>query len=164
MRYNKNMEKIFHPLEPIFDKNSRVLILGTMPSPASRKIGMYYGHPQNRFWRVLAAVFDEKIPVSNDERRGFLLAHKIACWDVLASCDINGASDASIKSAVPNDFSPIFDTADIRRVFTTGKTAAFYYEKFTGKRPCVLPSPSPANCAVSFERLTEAYSAIKPFL
>lgn len=162
-RYNVNMEKVFHTLEPIFDENSKVLVLGSMPSPKSREAGMYYSHPQNRFWRVLAAVFEEQTPSTNEEKREFLLKHKIACWDVLASCDIQGASDSKIKNAVCNDFNVITQTANIVKVFTTGKVAAKYYKAFTGNDSACLPSTSPANCAVSFEELVDAYRAIRDF-
>ncbi len=158
------MEKVFHTLEPVFDENSKVLVLGSLPSPLSRAKGFYYGHPQNRFWRVLEKVFNEEIPDSNEAKRAFLLGKGIALWDVIYSCDINGASDSSIKNAVPNDFSVIFSAADIKRVFTTGKTAYALYRRFTGETPVLLPSPSPANCAVKFDDLVSSYSSILPFL
>ena len=158
------MEKVFHTLEPVFDGNSKILILGSMPSPVSRAIGFYYGHPQNRFWRVLEALFDEKIPSSAEAKRAFLLKKHIALWDVIESCDINGASDSSIKNVVPNDFSVIFSAADIKRVFTTGKTAYDLYRRFTLDTPVLLPSPSPANCAVKFDALVSAYSVIFDYI
>ena len=157
-----------HPLQPIFDKNSRVLVLGSMPSPASREVGFYYGHPQNRFWRVLAELFDEPLATTNERRRDQLLRHHIALWDVLASCDIAGASDASIANAQANDLSPIFATAPIEAVFCTGAKAAELYtrlcEPVTGM-PCVkLPSTSPANAAARLDDLVEAYRALLPHL
>ena len=158
------MEKVFHTLKPVFDEKSRVLILGSIPSPVSRKNGFYYAHPQNRFWRVLSAIFNESVPDSADKKRAFLLDKKIALWDVISSCDINGASDTSIKNALPNDFSLIFRSADIKRVFTTGKTAFNLYLRFTGETPSLLPSPSPANCAVPFDTLVKAYSEILLYL
>ena len=113
-------EVVSHRIAPVFDARSRVLVLGTMPSPASRARGFYYGHPQNRFWKVLGALFDEPEPLGTDARKAFLLAHGIALWDVLASCEIVGASDASISRAVPNDLRLIADAARIEAVFTTG--------------------------------------------
>ena len=111
---------VTHEIQPVFDSRSRVLLLGTMPSPASREQGFYYGSPQNRFWRVLAAIFDEPVPRTIEGKRDMLLRHHIALWDVLASCEIEGASDASIRDAQPNDLARIFDAADIRAVFATG--------------------------------------------
>ena len=128
---------IYHTIPPVFDANSRILILGTMPSPRSRAEGFFYGHPQNRFWRVLSAVLEEPLPVSVAEKKAMLLRRGIALWDVLASCEIAGASDSSIRNPVLNDFAPIFSNADIKAVFTTGKTAAKLY--FPEKR--VSPYP-----------------------
>lgn len=154
-------ERVEHTLDPIYDEHSRVLVLGTMPSPKSREIGFYYGHPQNRFWRVLAALFDEPMPTTNAERTALLLRHRIALWDVLASCDIAGASDASIANAVPNDLTRITEAAPIQQVFCTGATAARLYKKLcestTGLSATKLPSTSPANAAWSLDRLIEAY-------
>ena len=158
------MKRIFHTLEPVFDENSKVLILGTLPSPKSRETGFYYGHKQNRFWRVLAAVFDEAVPFSVEEKKAFVLAKHVALWDVCASCLISGASDSSIKDPVFNDFSLITSVAHINAVFTTGKTAFSLYRKATGETPFLLPSPSPANCAVKFDALVEAYKTILPYL
>lgn len=158
------LEHIRHTIEPVFDECSRVLVLGTMPSPKSREAGFYYGHPQNRFWRVLAALFGEPLPATNEERTALLLRHRIALWDVLASCDIQGASDASIANAVPNDLSRILDVAPIREIFCTGATSARLYAKLceprTGRPAVKLPSTSPANAAWSLERLIEAYRPV----
>ncbi len=153
-------EKVFHTLEPVFDHDSRVLVLGSMPSPKSREVGFYYGHPQNRFWRVLAEVFGAPLPVGTEERKEFVRRRRIALWDVIAECDITGAADSSIKNAIPNDFSLITSTCDIREVFTVGRTATNLYKKFTGNDSVCLPSPSGANCAVSFDKLVSAYAAI----
>mgnify|MGYP004505013503 FL=1 len=158
------MEKVFHTLNPVFDKNSRVLILGSFPSPASREIGFYYGHKQNRFWRVLSEILGEPVPPSAEDKTKLLLKRKIALWDVIYSCEINGASDVSIKNAVPNDFSVITSAANIKQVFTTGKTAAALYRRFTGQDAFALPSPSPANCAASLDTLVAAYRAILDYL
>lgn len=155
-------ETVIHPFPPIFDKNSRVLILGSLPSPKSREINMYYGNPQNRFWRVLAAVYGANLPETNDDKRSFVLSRGIALWDVIKSCTIAGASDASIKNAVPNDFDEVFSACDIKAVFTVGKTAHALFERFYGKS-FYLPSPSGANCAVGFDTLVKEYSVIKNY-
>ena len=162
------MEHIIHSIEPVFDAESRVLILGTMPSPKSREVQFYYGHPQNRFWRVLAAVLGEEVPQSVPEKKAMLLRHRIALWDVLAECEITGASDSSIRNPVANDLSVILDRAPVQAVFTTGATAWKLYTRLqkphTGIEAVRLPSTSPANCAVKMEALTEAYKAILPWL
>lgn len=162
------MEHIIHSIEPVFDAESRVLILGTMPSPKSREVQFYYGHPQNRFWRVLVAVLGEELPQSVPEKKAMLLRHRIALWDVLAECEITGASDSSIRNPVANDLSVILDHAPVQAVFTTGATAWKLYTRLqkphTGIEAVRLPSTSPANCAVKMEALTEAYKAILPWL
>lgn len=160
---------VTHEIQPVFDSRSRVLLLGTMPSPASREQGFYYGHPQNRFWRVLAAIFDEPAPRTIEEKRDMLLRHHIALWDVLASCEIEGASDASIRDAQPNDLARIFDAADIRAVFATGTKAGELYRKLiepTLDAPCTtLPSTSPANAKMKLADLIDAYGkALLPLL
>ena len=140
-----------------------MLILGSFPSVASRQAAFFYGHPQNRFWRVLAAVLGDKIPNDVPGRRTYLLAHRIALWDVIAKCDVVGSSDSSIRGAVPNDLSPIFEAASIRRVFTNGKTAHVLYRRSLasrfGENVC-LPSTSPANASWSLDRLAESWRAI----
>ena len=162
------MEHIIHSIEPVFDTESRVLLLGTMPSPKSREVQFYYGHPQNRFWRVLTAVLGEEVPRSVPEKKAMLLRHRIALWDVLAECEITGASDSSIRNPVANDLSVILDHAPVQAVFTTGATAWKLYTRLqkphTGIEAVRLPSTSPANCAVKMEALTEAYKAILPWL
>ena len=162
------MEHIIHSIEPVFDAESRGLILGTMPSPKSREVQFYYGHPQNRFWRVLAAVLGEEVPQSVPEKKAMLLRHRIALWDVLAECEITGASDSSIRNPVANDLSVILNHAPVQAVFTTGATAWKLYTRLqkphTGIEAVRLPSTSPANCAVKMEALTEAYKAILPWL
>lgn len=161
-------ERILHAFSPVFNSESRVLVLGTMPSPKSRELGFYYSHPRNRFWPVMALLFGEKQPETPEEKRDFCLRHKIALWDVLAECDISGASDSSIKNAVPNDFSEIFRTANIGAVFCTGTTAGKLYKKFiepkTGIPATVLPSTSPANAKIGFEELAEEYKTILEYL
>lgn len=158
-------DRIIHTIAPVFDAQSRILILGTMPSPKSRENAFYYGHPQNCFWRILSAVFEETVPGTNSEKTVFLLWHHIALWDVLQSCDITGADDSSIRNPVPNDLRLILSQADIQAVFTTGKKAAQLYRKLilpeTGMPAHELPSTSPANCArTTFEGLKAAHMAI----
>lgn len=160
---------LVHGIDPVFDERSRVLLLGTFPSPKSREAGFFYGHPQNRMWRVLSQVVGEPCaPCSREGRTAFLLRNRIAMWDVLASCSIEGASDASIRDAQPNDLSRIFDTAPIEQVFATGAKAAQLYNRFqlpVWGRPIVrLPSTSAANAAWSLDGLVEAYRAITPYL
>ena len=147
---------VLHPFPPLYDENSRVLILGSFPSVKSREQKFFYGHPQNRFWRVLAAVFASETPQTMAEKRRFLLSHGIALWDVIASCEITGSADSSIKNAVANDLSPILAAADIRQIFVNGKTAEKYYRK-----AICLPSTSPANAAWSMERLIAAWRSVR---
>lgn len=149
-----------HTIPPLYDAHSRVLILGSFPSPKSRETGFYYAHPQNRFWRVLSDVLGEPFPESADERREMCLRRGIALWDVVKECDIIGASDSSVRNAVPNDFDVIFSACDVREVFVTGRLAEKLYERFTGRRAVRLPSPSPANCALGYDKLREAYSVV----
>ncbi len=157
-----------HEFPPLFDKDSEVLILGSFPTPRSRHQALYYEPPQNRFFRVLAAVLKEPLPLTVEEKRSMLLRHHIALWDTIESCDICGASDASIRNAVPTDLPWLLRNTRIRKIFTTGATAQTYYEKL--HYPCTkihairLPSTSPANCAVSLETLTERYQAISEAL
>ena len=170
-------QKIIHQIPPVWDSESEVLILGTMPSPKSREAGFFYMHPQNRFWKVLPAVFGEALCCPNNspdreaailERRDFLLRHHIALWDLLASCQISGAADSSIKNARPNDFDEILGHSKIKRLFCTGKTAWSLWEKTCAEKyeePYqltveYLPSTSPANAACSLEKLIEAYKVI----
>ena len=155
---------VVHPIAPVWDSASRVLILGSFPSVRSREAMFFYGHPQNRFWKVLSAVLGCECPGSVEEKRAMLLHHHVALWDVIASCEITGSSDSSIKNAVPTDLSPILAGADIRAVFCNGRTAHTLYgrfqEKTTGRTALCLPSTSPANAAWSLARLTDAWRAI----
>ncbi|MEE8705168.1 MAG: DNA-deoxyinosine glycosylase [Oscillospiraceae bacterium] len=157
-------KKIIHPLEPVWNSECRALILGTMPSPKSRMVGFYYGHPQNRFWRVLAEIFGETVPNSNAEKTSFLLQHRIALWDVLKSCRICGASDQSITEPVPNDFSVLLKETEIQSIYTTGRKAFQLYESLvypkTKIHAIALPSTSPANCRMSFHDLIDAYRVL----
>ncbi len=158
------MEKVKHELPPIYNEFSRILILGTMPSVKSREVGFYYGHPKNRFWKVLENVFEEQII----DKKEFLLKHHIALWDVLASCSIKGSSDASIKNAKPNNIQKIIKETEIKAIFTTGKTAYKYYLKFFKDKielpVFCLPSTSPANAKIKEEELVDAYKKIKDIL
>lgn len=160
MRY----EHLRHTINPVFDERSRVLMLGSFPSPKSREAGFFYGHPQNRMWRVLAAATGEgAVPQTVEERAAFLLRNRIAMWDVIASCSIEGASDASIRDVVPNDLSSILNAAPIRAVLCTGPKAFQLYRRYqepvTGVPAQKMPSTSAANAAWGLDRLTEAYSA-----
>ena len=158
------MEHILHPFGPVFDEHSRVLVLGTLPSPKSREQGFYYGHPRNRFWPVLAEVFGEETPKTPAERRAFALRHRIALWDVLSECDIEGAADSSIKNPVPSDVPALLKKAPVAAVFTTGATATRLYKKFiepkTGLAPIPLPSTSPANARLGLSALASEYRKI----
>ncbi len=155
---------IKHPIPPLYDENSRVLILGSFPSVKSREAQFFYGHPQNRFWKVTSAVFNEPVPQSVPEKRDILLRNRIALWDVIASCDIQGSADSTIKNVTPNDLRIILNTADIKEIFVNGKTAEKYYNKYTKdliNRPATcLPSTSPANAAWNIEKLIEAWRGI----
>jgi double-stranded uracil-DNA glycosylase len=164
-RANSLRKTIVHPLEPVYDKNSRVLVLGTMPSPKSREYGFYYSHPQNRFWRILSDLFHEPLPQTNEEKAALLLRHQIALWDVLHSCKIDGADDASIRDPVPNDIAGLLKKTAIQAVFTTGAKAASLYRKLclprTGVEAVALPSTSPANCRFyTYDKLLEAYRVL----
>jgi len=161
-------ELLVHPFPPIFDKNSRILILGTIPSVASRQNQFYYGHPQNRFWKVLSAVLETRLPETIQEKKELLLSHGIALWDVLASCRIELSKDSSIREPVANDFSPILENARICAVYANGKTAGNLYRKLAYPRtgiPCtILPSTSPANASYHLDKLTEAWMIIREHL
>lgn len=157
-------EHAVHNIAPVWDENSRILILGSFPSVKSREAQFFYAHKQNRFWRVLSAILGENVPESTDEKRAMLLRHGIALWDVIASCEISGSSDSSIKSAVPNDISEILSKSNVMRIFANGNTAFRLYEKYifpkTGIPAKKLPSTSPANAGMSEEKLTGEWKAI----
>ncbi|MBR6608555.1 MAG: DNA-deoxyinosine glycosylase [Oscillospiraceae bacterium] len=156
---------VTHPIDPVFDNRSKILILGSFPSVKSRETDFFYGHPQNRFWKVLSAVLNSPEPISVEEKRHFLLNHRIALWDVIASCEITSSADSSIKNASANDLTPIFTAADIRRVYLNGKTAQRYFDRLLSCSCAVeaicLPSTSPANAAWSLTRLTESWAIIR---
>ncbi len=156
---------IKHPLKPIYDQNSKILILGSFPSKRSREENFFYGNPQNRFWRVLASVLGKEIPITIEEKTMFLLSNNIALWDVVASCDITGSADSSIKNVVANDLCEILSTADIKQIYVNGKTAEKYYKKYisrkTNREAICLPSTSPANASWTLESLVSEWSRIR---
>jgi len=158
---------VSHPIPPVFDRHSRVLILGSFPSVRSREAQFFYGHPQNRFWKVVSAVMGADTPVSIEDKSNFLHSNHIALWDVIASCDITGSSDSSIKNVVANDLTEILKNADISQIFVNGKTAEKYYNKYIrdtiGRDAVCLPSTSPANAGWSVDRLVEAWGVIKNY-
>ena len=159
---------MLHPIDPVFDKDSKVLILGSFPSVRSREAGFFYGHPQNRFWKVTARVFGDEVPQTTEEKKAFLLRNHIALWDVIGSCDIDGSSDASIRNVTVNDISLILKTADIRTVFLNGKKAFSLYQKYMypviKREGICLPSTSPANAMWSVEKLTSEWDRIRDFV
>ena len=159
------IQNIVHPIAPLYDKNSKILILGSFPSQKSREQMFFYGHPQNRFWKVLAKIFESETPKTVEEKRKFILTKRLGLWDVIASCDIIGSSDSSIKNVVPNDLSIILSLANIKQIFVNGKTAEKYYNKYIAKQieqeAICLPSTSPANATWSLERLVDAWKIIK---
>ena len=158
-------KRIEHPIPPLYNESSRILILGSFPSVKSRESMFFYGHPQNRFWRVVSAVYQDELPQTVPEKREFLLRHHIAAWDVIKSCTITGSSDASIRDVTANDLRQILDAAPIENIYVNGKTAEKMYKKYTEpvieRKAIVLPSTSPANAAWNMERLIEAWSVIK---
>ncbi len=161
-------QRIDHPIPPTWDSNSVILILGSFPSVKSREMAYFYGHPRNRFWQVLGILVGDPVPATVSERRAFLLRHKIAVWDVIASCTITGSSDSSIQDVTPNDLTPILTGSSIRQIFVNGKKAAQLYERYllpkTGKAAVTLPSTSPANAAWSLPKLTEAWRVLLDFI
>lgn len=154
-------QHVCHTFPPVYDERAKILILGSMPSVKSREEGFYYGHPQNRFWKVLAAVLSCPVPETIEEKKRMLLAHHVAVWDVIESCDIIGSSDSSIKNVVPADIGGILEKADIDRIFANGKKAESLYKKYIypkTKTPLTaLPSTSPANAACSLDKLVEVW-------
>jgi double-stranded uracil-DNA glycosylase len=153
-----------HSFDPVYNGDSRFLILGTFPSVASRELGFYYGHPQNRFWRVLACIYKDSEPVNISEKRDFLLSHGVALWDVVQSCEITGSSDTTIRCVTPNDIGLILNTCDIRAIYANGRTAEALYRRYLlrqlSRGITALPSTSPANAAYSAGRLISCWSVI----
>lgn len=158
------LETIVHDIPPLYDAESRVLLLGSLPSPKSREAHFFYGHPRNRFWPVLAAVLGEETPETIAEKQAMCRRHHIALWDTVAKCDIAGASDTSIRNAEPNDIGRPLRESKIERIFATGGKSGELYRKLIEPKThvpiTVLPSTSPANAAWTFERLVEAYRVI----
>lgn len=153
-----------HTFGPFYQKDSRILILGSFPSVKSRESNFYYGHPQNRFWKVTAMLTKCEIPKTLEEKKAFLLQNHIALWDVIASCDIAGSSDSSIRNVVPNKVEELLQGTQIRHIYVNGKAAEGYYRKYlrerTGREAIVLPSTSPANAAFGVDRLIENWKVI----
>ena len=156
---------VVHPFAPVFDAHSRVLVLGSLPSVRSRENHFYYGHPQNRFWRVLAAVFHSDVPQTVEEKTALLLKNGVALWDVIAECDVSGSSDASIRAAVPNDLSRILSRCRIEHIYANGQTAAKLYTRLqaplSGMAITPLPSTSPANAAWTLPKLCDAWQVLR---
>lgn len=157
-------EHIVHSFEPVYDKASEILILGTLPSVKSRENNFYYGHKQNRFWKVLATLLKEPVPDTIEEKKAMLLARRIALWDVIQSCDIKGSSDSSIKNVQPTDIGMILEKTNVTQIYANGNKAGQLYKRYqfpvTGIEATVLPSTSPANAAWSLARLCEAWKTI----
>jgi len=158
------MQHQIHNIPPVYDSSSKVLILGSFPSVKSRESQFFYGHPQNRFWKLLAALIEVPVPESIEEKKGFLLEHHIAVWDVIASCDIAGSSDSSIRNVRPNDIGNLLEQADIREIYCNGNKSHQLYQRYiepaTGRKAICLPSTSPANAAYQMDRLIEKWSVI----
>ena len=157
-------QSLKHTFDPVFDEESKILILGSFPSVKSRENNFFYGHPQNRFWKVMANVLDWNVPTTIEEKREMLLNNYVAVWDVIASCSIVGSSDTSIKDVVVNDFSRILENSKVERIYVNGGKAYELYhkyaEKVTGIQAVKLPSTSPANAAWSLEKLTKTWKEI----
>ncbi len=160
--------RVSHEFGPYINKNSKILILGSIPSVKSRELGFYYMHPQNRFWKVLSDLFGEDISNTISDKKKFLKKHKIALWDVLASCEINGSSDSTIKNPKVNDINGLIKNTDVKTIFVTGKKSLDLYNKFCLKSTMIpaiyLPSTSGANCAFSYEKLIREYEIIIKYL
>ncbi len=157
-------QKISHTFEPVYDKESKILILGSFPSVKSRESKFYYGHPQNRFWKVIAKITNRKEPMTIEEKKELILSNHIAIWDVIESCTIQGSSDSSIKDVVVNDFSDILQNSSIQRIYVNGNKAYELYHRYaeenTGMKAVKLPSTSPANAAWNLDRLYEIWKQI----
>lgn len=159
------MERVVHEITPIYDEKSKILILGSFPSVKSRESQFFYGHPQNRFWKVLAPIFNEEVPATVEEKKKLLIENHVAVWDVIASCNIESSSDSSIKDVIPNDLSCILNVADIQQIYCNGGTAHRLYEKYCepvlGRTAIKLPSTSPANAAYRLEKLVEQWGRVR---
>ena len=161
-------QHLIHPVPPGWDAHCETLILGSFPSVKSREVGFFYGHPQNRFWKVTAGLTGESVPQTIEEKKQLLLKHHIAIWDVVSQCDIEGSSDSSIRNVVPADLSGILQNSQVRAIFANGSTAARLYDRYqkkqTGMEIITLPSTSPANAAYSLQNLLQAWSVIRTYL
>lgn len=161
----KLLQHIIHPFEPVYRFDSKILILGTLPSVKSREQNFYYGHPRNRFWQVLAQIFSEKLPNTIDEKKRLLVRHQIALWDVIESCDIAGSSDSSIKNVTPADLQRIIKATKIKTIYANGRKAGELYNRYqkesTGLNITVLPSTSPANAKWTLDKLVKQWQKIK---
>jgi len=159
------MEHIVHPIPPLYDENCRVLILGSFPSVKSREAMFFYGHPQNRFWPLMARLFGTPVPGTIGEKKALMLSHHIALWDTIFRCDIQGSSDASIRNAVPTDLVPILAAAPIGRIFCNGSTSFRLFEKYQrpllGREASLLPSTSPANAKFRPDDLAAAWAVVR---
>lgn len=157
------MKRVFHEIEPVYDKESEILILGSFPSIKSRESQFYYGHPQNRFWKIMEELYHVQLD-SIEIKKIFLHQNHIALWDVIASCEIENSSDASIKNIQVNDIQKIVNESKIKKIFVNGKKAQEYYERYIynqTRMPCILlPSTSPANAIYSLDRLLEKWKMI----
>jgi len=166
-KLDSRYQTIVHPLPPFYQLNSRILILGSFPSIKTREMGFFYGHAQNRFWPIVANLFEDEIPQTIEQRKDFLQRHQIAAWDTIYQCDIIGSSDSSIRNVVPTDLKPILQQSSITRIFTNGGTSDKYYKKYQepllGIKAIKLPSSSPANARFSLERLIEEWRIILDF-
>lgn len=156
--------RVRHSFQPVYDKNSQILILGSFPSVKSRETNFYYGHPQNRFWKLLARLLDEPVPETIEGKKHLLLSHGIAIWDVISECDIHGSSDLSIRNVIPADIDQVLREADIRLIIANGTTAHKLYKDYcearTGQKAVKCPSTSPANAAFTLDRLEEAWREV----
>ncbi|MDY5212060.1 DNA-deoxyinosine glycosylase [Intestinibacter sp.] len=162
------MENVKHEIPPIFDKNSKILVLGSFPSVKSRESQFFYHHPQNRFWKVLSSVIGVDTPTSIEEKKKFLLDNNIALWDVIDSCDIEGSSDSSIKNVVANDLDKIIENCNIKQIFCNGGKSYELYRKYcekdTNLKAIKLPSTSPANARFSLEKLIAEWNIILNYI
>jgi len=156
--------KQLHNIPPLYDMDSEILILGSFPSVKSREQQFFYGHPQNRFWEVVSAVFHCETPMTIPEKKDFLYANRIALWDVIASCEIEGSSDSSIQNVIPNDIGTILINSNVKKIFTNGSASSELYKKLIYPKTSIgsikLPSTSPANAAWSLDKLIDAWQII----
>lgn len=164
LKITETFQAVVHTIPPVYDEDSRILILGSFPSVKSRESSFFYGHPQNRFWKVLALLFEQDLPQSVEEKKAFLHRNHIALWDVVHSCEISGSSDSSIRNVVENDISVILENSKVERIFTNGATADKLYKKYIYPdikiMPYKLPSTSPANAAFNIEKLVSQWKKL----